>query len=100
MSGTFIIVLHLLIILNHKQPHEVSNIIISRQGYQAEEKLNSCAKVACESNVNIWAVFSQNLCSYPWYRYAESDHVHFAPLYGNVTPGFSSSSLYAISPFL
>lgn len=60
MSGTFQIVLSLLIISSHKQPHEVSNAIIGRQEYQIKEKLNNFAEVTCETKINIQAPSLQN----------------------------------------
>lgn len=60
MSGTFQIVLPVLIILSHKQPHEVSNVIIGRQGYQIKEKLNDFAEVTCETKIKIQVPSLQN----------------------------------------
>lgn len=60
MSGTFQIVLSLLIISSHKQPHEVSNVIIGRQEYQVKEKLNNFAEVTCETKINIQVPSLQN----------------------------------------
>lgn len=54
MPGTFLNVLHLLIMLSHRGPHTVSNIIIVGQGYHIPEELNNFAKVSCGSGVGIW----------------------------------------------
>lgn len=80
MSGTFQIILPLLIISSHKQPHEVSNVIIGRQRYQIKEKLNNFDEVTCETKINIQVPSLQNPY---WFFIALQDQimsiVHYSP---------------------